>query len=506
MASLRSLRVARAGILTRMGEGLRFKVLSVLAILVVATGVVVACGGDDGSSPADCTGTGCDGGTLSDATTGSDTSSGEDGNAPPTDGGSDADSDSSVVINCGDGGAPGTLDESFGDGGIVWLKYTGSSAYAVAVQPDGKLIIGGNTGTGNGGSFALVRLLADGRPDSTFGSAGLVEKRVGNAANSVMSVAIQPDGRILATGWCRSTGQDFDFALLRLLADGGADPSFGDAGAVLTDFAGRGDYAKTVLVLPDGRIVVAGASDSNGVGSSSEFAVARYASDGTLDPTFGNGGKVLVDMRGTVDSPGAAALVASGKIAIAGASGDTASISTPTDMSAVVLLGDGGLETAFAEAGRFIESRQTSAFAVAADSSGRLLLAGSVGSDFALLRLTNAGAPDATFGSGGLVTTDLGAADSAAAVLVQEDGKIVVAGESSQGGVRSIAMARYLVTGALDPSFGSGGKAVTLPGSDAYYGISGAALTGCGIITAGPWAYGPSGFMQNAMGVAKYHR
>jgi uncharacterized delta-60 repeat protein len=488
--------------------GRRFRVGSILGLLTGAAVLAVACGGDDEGGPAACPD--CDGGAFSETSTRDGSKPEPDGSAPLQDGGTDgdADADAAVTINCGEAGPPGSLDTTFGDGGLVWLKYAGSSAYAVAVQADGKIVVGGKTATA-GGSFAVVRLLSDGSLDTTFGTGGLVERRLGNVTNVVMALAVQPDGRILAAGWVADTSgpnKSYDFAVLRFLSNGGVDSSFGSGGAILTDFAGRGDYAKSILALPDGRIVVAGASEQ-ATSSTSNFTAARYNADGSLDSTFGAAGKVLVDLRGTVDSPGAAALLPGGRLAVGGASGETTSVVTPSDISAAVLGADGGLDTTFGDGGTFVATSSASAFAIASDGAGKLLLAGTTGSDFVLVRLTSSGVLDSTFGSAGTVTTDFGANEEAAAVLVQDDGRIIVAGQSDPGsGQRAVALARYSTVGTLDPSFGSAGKVLTVALANEYYGTNGAALLGCGVVTAGAWNYGPSGFMQAAMGVAKYRR
>lgn len=425
----------------------------------------------------------------------------------------DADADSSVIEHC-DGGA-GTLDETFGDGGILWLKYPTSAALTVAMQADGKILVGGVT-NGSSGSFAVVRLLANGTPDPSFGNNGLSERSVaGNKNPEIHALAVQADGRIVGAGQIRFTGQEFDIAVLRYLADGGADPSFGDGGLVTTDFSARSDTANSVLVQPDGRIIVAGRS-LGAVAGSGDFALVRYNSDGSLDTTFGSGGKVLADIHGTTENGGFAALAAGARIAVGGYSYATNSNSSRLDLSLAMLKTDGTLDTAFADGGTFVTNFGGAASvldqnvnSVAIDATGRVLLSGTYGSDFGTARLTSAGSLDSTFGAGGAVVTDFdGRGDNAFSVLVQEDGRIVVAGLGTPAGSSEWTMqvARYQTNGTLDPTFGMGGQTVTTPAATTSYATRGAALTGCGVVVVGAWGYDLTTVGDNAMGVAKYRR
>jgi uncharacterized delta-60 repeat protein len=149
------------------------------------------------------------------------------------------------VLGSCDGGAPGTLDQSFGDGGLVWLKYPGAQVGGVAVQADGKIIVVGATQAG----FAVIRLLATGALDTTWGTNGLVTTLIGSTG-FYSAVALQADGKIVATGGALFAGGT-DFALARYLTDGGLDPSFGDGGVTTTDFGPpiyQDDYPKSIVL------------------------------------------------------------------------------------------------------------------------------------------------------------------------------------------------------------------------------------------------------------------
>ena len=145
-------------------------------------------------------------------------------------------------------------------------------AYSVAVQSDGKIVAAGYSDNGSNDDFALARYNTDGSLDATFGSGGKVATPVGSSNDYAYSVAIQSDGKIVAAG-LSSNGSNDDFALARYDSDGSLDTGFGTGGKVTTAIGSAGDYALSVAIQSDGKIVAAGYSDN---GSNYDFALARY--------------------------------------------------------------------------------------------------------------------------------------------------------------------------------------------------------------------------------------
>jgi uncharacterized delta-60 repeat protein len=234
----------------------------------------------------------------------------------------------------------GFLDTGFGPGttpGAVAIDinatrgYSGNSyAQAVALQADGKIVLAGfatpsagSTPPGTTHDFVVVRLLADGTLDPTFGIGGIVTTDLqGGSTDRAYDVAIQSDGRIVVAGWTvPSGGFSKDFALARYLPNGALDPSFGSAGTgiVITALSTNEDSASSVVLQGDGRIVVGGAVWSPITTEYFSAAVARYLPGGTLDPSFGGGlGWVRTDIGSGGDNFYAVALQADGKIVGAG--------------------------------------------------------------------------------------------------------------------------------------------------------------------------------------------
>ena len=217
----------------------------------------------------------------------------------------------------------GSLDQIFGGTGKFKTHFpgvdnTGSSATSVALQPDGKLVVGGyykkNDRTSH--QFALARYNSNGTLDSGFGQAGKVMTGMGLGDAYSFGIALQSNGRIVLAGYS-STTLDHDFSLAGYTANGTLDSTFGNGGFMTTDFSGAtDDIAYAMTAQSDGKLVVAGRT---GEYPQNDFAVARYSSDGQLDQTFGVGGKVVSDFS-SIDQAYDIALQANGRIVLAGIS------------------------------------------------------------------------------------------------------------------------------------------------------------------------------------------
>jgi uncharacterized delta-60 repeat protein len=340
----------------------------------------------------------------------------------------------------------GTLDPTFGASGVVLTDIGGSGSYDVgrgmALQPDGKIVVAGQSSAGPG--MALTRYDQDGRLDSGFGIGGKVITTIPGIA---YAVALQPDGKIIVTGSADSRSGN-DIAVARFRSDGALDAGFGAAGVTLTDVStASSDNAGAALALqPDGAIVVAGHSqNSNGT----VFTVLRYRSDGMLDPAFGTAGAAVTSVGGTSHTSAATTVEVAPDGTIV-AAGSTQAPDGSSEFALARYGPNGDLDTSFGDAGTTTtqvggSGSYAHAAALAFDHSGRLVVTGSAGrlrdASFALVRYDASGNVDVSFGDHGIVMTKCGGADDRAFDLaVQADGKEVVAGYS---GV-NFALARYL--------------------------------------------------------------
>jgi uncharacterized delta-60 repeat protein len=357
---------------------------------------------------------------------------------------------------------PGDLDTSFGQGGTVTTDFAGhlELARAVAIQADGKIIVGGRAGVGHQRDFALVRYNADGRLDTSFGVRGKVRTDLGDR-DSVAALAIQTDGKIVAAGTITRHGADVGVA--RYDTNGSLDPTFGTGGMVRLDVSGSFDTANAMAIQPDGKIIVAGYAVEHHVG----FALVRFNVDGTLDMTFGSGGETFTGFSGGPSEFQAMGLLPNGKIVAAGFS------APPYTFGGAFALArynpNGTLDASFGHGGKVtagFKRSGTFAYGLTLQADGKAVVAGGVSfgsdTDFALARFDYNGKLDEAFGGDGLVRTDIaGRKDIAFSTVWQPDGNIVVVGRSGEGITPDFAITRYNANGTLDTSFGMGGKVTT---------------------------------------------
>jgi uncharacterized delta-60 repeat protein len=213
--------------------------------------------------------------------------------------------------------APGDLDTTFGSGFGKVITAIGSTqdyANALALQPDGKIVAAGFCDNGSNYDFCLARYLASGALDTSFNTTGKVITAIGTSNDVANALAVQPDGKIVVAGYC-SNGSNYDFCLARYLPTGALDTSFNSTGKVITAIGSNSDYANALALQPDGKIVVAGYCYN---GSTNDFCLARYLASGALDPSFNTSGKVVTAIGSGYDYPNALALQPDGKIVAAG--------------------------------------------------------------------------------------------------------------------------------------------------------------------------------------------
>ncbi|MCX6879583.1 MAG: choice-of-anchor D domain-containing protein [Verrucomicrobia bacterium] len=354
--------------------------------------------------------------------------------------------------------APGDVDPTFGTGGIVVCNLP--VATSVAVQSDGKILVAGKEWNGNDWDFAVLRFNADGTPDTSFSQDGKVTTFLGIGSDQALAVAVQGDGRILVAGQTHN-GLNFDVALVRYLANGDLDQAFSIFGIVVQDIGGYDDCGCGLAVQSDGKILVTGFASN---GADDDVILLRFNADGSLDPVFANNGIVITPVGNSHDRGWGVTVQLDGRILVAGSyhagSDDIAVLRYfPTGFLDPGFSGDGMVTTQLGTADDVGRS-------VALQSDGKILVAGyfSTGSewDFALVRLHADGTLDTSFSQDGKVATDFGGTnDYARSVVVQTNGRILVAGQAWSGATWDFALARYLPDGTLDPSFSGDGKVIT---------------------------------------------
>jgi len=355
----------------------------------------------------------------------------------------------------------GTLDSTFGAGGMVTINVPsglggGVQVIGVAIQIDGKIIAGISTINSDGSqSFSLARLDPNGSLDGTFGSAGLVTTFPFGQQRSPTVLALQSDEKILLAG---------DGIMARYQSNGQLDSTFGSGGLALVTAL----PVRAIALQPNGQILIGtgGPERDTFPPSTQALSVAglitRYNPNGSIDRSFGASGQVA-----SVAPVSTIVVQGDGKILAAG--GITSILVSPPagndiGFALVRYTPNGTLDLTFGRRGVAITDFGQSAplaeaFALALQTNGDIIAAGVAGqkpgfqatqSSFALARYTSTGLLDTSFGSAGKVTTAFGTnTASISALVLQSDGKIVVAGNSGtstqQGFVNNIVVARYLV-------------------------------------------------------------
>ena len=389
----------------------------------------------------------------------------------------------------------GDLDPTFGNGGSVLTSprvesqsagYSNDAAFGgVEVQPDGKILVAGSSSKTTGtwpfstttNDWGVVRLTPSGALDPTFGTGGrvLTTFALNDSTTQSFGTALQPDGKLVVVGQVigsrttvnRTTVTDYDIGVVRYLPSGALDPAFGPngSGKVFTNFSTpqsvSNDFPNAVALQPDGKILVGGYSSRNVSGQSvQQPSMVRYNTDGTLDPTFGVGGKVLVTLSG----------VSSGTVKDFEALPD----------GRILVLGskflarynaDGSVDTTFGSGGTGVTvpnlgSTSTLGMqSMVVQADGGIVAGGwvDVGTNrnLALVKFTPAGVLDTSFAGTGAFVRDLGGADmfSNKGLRLQADGKILAVGYGTSTPWKTVT-ARFLPDGTLDATFGTGGLVV----------------------------------------------
>lgn len=349
------------------------------------------------------------------------------------------------------------LDPSFRDGGIVALPQP-TAATGVAVQSDGKIILLAPIPAGEPQvGVLLARLLPGGGPDLSFGTGGIVEAPLPSQFCSPNAVGVDPAGRILVVGTLQ-TGSAGSFFAARFASSGALDPAFGAGGVATVDFPGLYAGAGGMALQADGALVLAGGVSSPTAG---DFAAARLLPDGALDPAFGSGGRVVLDL-GTDFGESASSVVVrpDGRVVLGGRT----NTGTTYEMTLAGLLPDGSPDPGFGAGGKTVLAVGGSECrGIAIQADGKITAAGpfygSASGGTIAARFLASGLLDPSFGTGGTATVDL---MSATGVALDAGGRVVVGGTGFNA---TMALTRFLADGRLDPSLGPAGYVHVLGGA-----------------------------------------
>jgi uncharacterized delta-60 repeat protein len=358
----------------------------------------------------------------------------------------------------------GVLDTSFGTNGFNTTTpgVTPDEIYSIAVQSDNKIVAGGSANVG-GTKFALARYNADGTLDTTFGTNGFNTTSPGTTTAMILAVAIQSDGKIVVGGQAHVSGSP-GFVLGRYNVDGSLDTTFGTSGFNSAS-PGTSDAINTITIQSDGKIVVGGRGY---IGGNTLFAIGRYNADGSLDTTFGTNGFTTSPTPGTYDQIYAVAIQSDGKI-VAGGAGSLGGNNVfalaryNANGSIDTSFGTNGFNTTTPSAGG------DDIYSIAFQPDGKIVAGGDSSQRFALARYNANGSLDTTFGTNGFNTTATPgtmAGDSIQSVRIQSGGRIIVGGFGTSGIAIFFALGCYNTDGSLDTTFATDGFNTTTPGTE----------------------------------------
>ena len=355
---------------------------------------------------------------------------------------------------------PGELDPTFGQGGKATALSQGSVGYAVLIDSHGRAVTAGYTLNGRP-DFAVARFLQNGTLDTTFGDLGRTILDLGGA-DYAYALDFQADGKIILAGESDTAGKS-RIAVARFNANGKVDTTFGGGdGFVLTSFGKDQQAANAVMVTPDNKIVAAGFT-SGGVDARS--AIVRYGLSGTLDRSFGGDGRVSFELSNS-DEQFEAISWDAGHYVLAG----YAEVNLTPAFSVADVTSSGKLDPLFSQNG-FTTTNVTLGADVGYDMirqpDGKIVVAGRVANggrdDWGVVRYLPKGGVDRTWGGSGKVITSFGKSfDVAYGIAIQANGKIVVAGRVHRTTTGSdFGVVRYNTDGSVNMTFGTNGKAIT---------------------------------------------
>jgi uncharacterized delta-60 repeat protein len=362
--------------------------------------------------------------------------------------------------------ADGTPDNSFGAGGRLNhdTSLDRSFARAVAMMPGGKFFVAGVTGEDNTRDFAVIKYNSDGSPDLSFGIGGKVVTPVTPDGDEALAVAIQPDGKVVVAGsggFPFDPPQSNDAIIVRYNPDGTLDQAFDGDGKVVINLGGT-EAVTSLSIQADGKIVTGGYA---WIGGDAEAVLTRLNTDGSFDSSFDTDGKLVIPSPATQDVS-ALTIQPDGKIVATG----RAFTDPSYDVLVLRVNPDGTLDNSFDGDGKVTTNVLAAdvSTAVAMQADGKIVVGGWAvdggNEDFFVVRYNSNGSLDTAFDFDGKQTTSLLTFDRANAISIQANGKIVLGGASSStvsfgSLVRGdLSMVRYNPNGSLDTSFSSDGK------------------------------------------------
>jgi uncharacterized delta-60 repeat protein len=363
----------------------------------------------------------------------------------------------------------GVIDSSYGSQGLVITNFGGAcNINSIAIQIDDKVVAVGNYNNGSASNFAIARYLKSGALDITFNGTGEVTSNFGNSDNGI-SVAIDKTGRIVVGGYYTDPSNNSHFEIARYTTNGSLDPSFNGSGVTGTTFGSNQEYLSAIALQSNGEIIAGG--NVWGGYSYAELAFARFNVDGSIDNSFGTSGQTLDPMGSNdYDYIYFLTIAANGQIF---SGGNTLSDNLGY-FTLIILNPNGSLDSSFAADGNLLfyyPGNDIGYLTPMVQNDGKIVVNGTTtepGIPNFLARFKQNGSPDLTYGNNGMAPTNGNAA------VMQTDQKVV---ESNYGivdstGATAVVMSRYNSDGSPDLTYGTNGVVQDFPGALAGYSLA----------------------------------
>jgi uncharacterized delta-60 repeat protein len=364
----------------------------------------------------------------------------------------------------------GNIDPNFGNNGVTVQELYQTHSYIndIMIQSDGKIIAGGTTSGNYYNGLASARYLSNGILDTSFSRDGILESFLFVTNLEGKSVAIQSDGKIVLQGIHKMESKNNEVLLVRYLLNGNLDDSFGTNGKVNTDVGSSDDVGTCMLIQSDNKIVVAGYAFN---GQNDDFMLVRYLPNGSLDNTFSADGKIIMSFGSSNDGANAIALQKDGKILVGGYT----EINNEMQFAVMRFTSQGNLDQTFNNNGKLSidvsPAGSESIKAMKIQSDGKIILVGDAfngtNNDFAIVRINPNGTLDQSFSGDGKLMIDINSNyNEAADMEILQDGKIIIGGTCILNQIYKFALARITSDGMLDSGFGESGIAIISVGPE----------------------------------------
>lgn len=347
-----------------------------------------------------------------------------------------------------------SLDPTFSDDGIQTTSIGSGNDFGFesAIQTDGKIVVSATKFDGINYDIVALRYNVNGTLDTSFGNNGVFTISTETIAIDITAIKLQNNGKIVIASTNRDPNSSIRFYIIQLNSDGTLDTTFNNTGIKTITIESYYQPSVGLLIQNDGKILISGSTYNGGL--LSQIFINRYNTNGSIDATFANNGVFTTTSSDTDTVFQSIALCTDGKIIVVGKTGSI--FDSFFDGTSIFRLNNDGIfDTTFNGNGN-VNLDYVIGTSITLQTDEKILLSGSI-NGFAVLRLNSDGTIDFTFSNDGIQSTNINSSlDYCSAIVVQNDGKIILSGTYLVDEY-NIAFVRYNNEGSLDTTFNGTG-------------------------------------------------